>query len=143
MKQINEVTRMQQLAGINEIKVNNPVGLSNKDISQLGILTEYFGEGSSPEEGTPLDEDYNYENDFEDDDDDDPRLMAFKYLTSKKKGKFYLADFFGIRDPNTPINGYETVVTITDDNINISTNSVKYDGVGLGWYTTDGEFHIN
>jgi hypothetical protein len=143
MKQFNEIKRLQQLAGINEIKVNFPTQLSPKDLEQLEILTEYFGEGSSPEEGEPSDEDYNYENNFGDEDENDPRLMAFRYLTSEKRGRFYLKDFFGFRDPNTPENGYETIVIITNNNINVATNSISENETGLGWYTSDGEFHIN
>jgi hypothetical protein len=37
MKQLNEVVRMQQLAGINEIKVNNPI-LSSKLIKKPKIF---------------------------------------------------------------------------------------------------------
>jgi hypothetical protein len=142
MKQLNEIKRMQQLAGINEIKINKPSMLGAKDLEQLEILTQYFGEGSSPDEGEPLDEDYNM--DIFDEDEDDEQYLAFKYLTSKKIGKHFLKDFFGFRDPNTPNDGYETIVTITNDNINVATNSLDNDREGgIGWYTKDGEFHIN
>lgn len=139
MKQLNEVARMQQLAGINEIKVNNPSPSPKDVLDNLKILTQSFGEGSSPEEGQPSSEEYRL--DYYDTSEEE--YIPIQSLLQKYPDKtFFIPDFFGFRDPNTPQNGYETIVKINDDFIEVSTNYVNDDGEGEGWYTRDGEFHI-
>ena len=55
MKQLNEIKRLQQSAGINEIKVNNPSKLSDSQIKQLlinnGIDDDYLEEMGGVEPG--------------------------------------------------------------------------------------------
>jgi hypothetical protein len=53
MKQFNEIKRLQQLAGINEIKVNKPLQIiENKN--DIELILEVFNYFDDEEEGMPL-----------------------------------------------------------------------------------------
>jgi len=138
MEKLNEVARMQQLAGINEIRVNNPGGMSLKEIEMLKTLTTYFGEGSSPGELEPISDYYSLDNY----DTRDSEYKIIKYFIKKHNGrKFFIKNLFDFLDPNTPTDGYETMVTVGDDNLEVFSNYVDENQNGIGWYTKDGEFH--
>jgi hypothetical protein len=49
MKQLNEIKRLQQLAGINEIKVNNPLPIKDGDKVKILVNVYYDGAQAIPE----------------------------------------------------------------------------------------------
>jgi hypothetical protein len=49
MKQLNEIKRLQQLAGIQEIKINNPSPIKNGDKVKILVNVYYDGYQAIPE----------------------------------------------------------------------------------------------
>ena len=140
-----QLTRMQVLAGINELNIKPNQRINERDLEILNIISENFGGGDSGENYLkPLSESYTVESEEDLEDhgwDFNFTFKEWETLCLKLKKPYVSNNFFGYMPPKPPY--YETC--IESDGINTITISAPYiDGAGteknLGYFDSKGEY---